>query len=83
MTDELLALCEYPIDDNSRKSLSMSRTFPSLARLGQSDLIIPLQESLTANIPPVSITNSDFNPFPVDAPTFTGVNDCLDFIITV
>ncbi|PBK93781.1 hypothetical protein ARMGADRAFT_1100399 [Armillaria gallica] len=78
MTDELLALCEYPIDDNPRKSLSMSRTFPSLARLGQSDLIIPLQESLTANIPPVSITNSDFNPFPIDAPTFTEFYDDIE-----
>ena len=73
MTEELLKLCNHPIDDD-RKTLSMKREFPTLASLGRSRLLIPLQESLTANLPPASSTteNSTHVPFPSAAPTFEG-----------
>ena len=73
MTEELLKLCNHPIDDD-RKTLSMKREFPMLASLGKSRLLIPLQESLTANLPPASSTteNSTHVPFPSAAPTFEG-----------
>ena len=73
MTEELLKLCNHPIDDD-RKTLSMKREFPTLALLGRSKLLIPLQESLTANLPPASTTteNSTHVPFPSAAPTFEG-----------
>ena len=75
MTEELLQLCNYPIDDD-RKTLSMNRIFPMLASLGRSRLLIPLQESLTANLPPASSTpeNTTHAPFPSAAPTFEGRN---------
>ena len=73
MTEELLKLCNHPIDDD-RRALSMKREFPTLASLGRSRLLIPLQESLTANLPPPSSTteNSTHAPFPSAAPTFEG-----------
>jgi serine/threonine-protein kinase ATR len=73
MTNELLALCDYPIDDDTSKTLTMTKHFPKLAALGRSPLIIPLQESLTASLPPTSSSESVHQPFPINAPTFEGL----------
>lgn len=72
MTNELLALCDHHIDDDGKKSLSMKKDFPRLLALGRSSLIIPLQESLTATLPPTSSTSfgSSHQPFPPNTPTF-------------
>lgn len=72
MTNELLALCDHPIKDE-RKALSMSKDFPRLSKLVSSRLIIPLQESLTANFPPTASADTVHQPFPVNAPTFQGM----------
>jgi serine/threonine-protein kinase ATR len=72
MTDELLALCDHHIDDDSSKTLTMSKDFPRLAALGHSQLIIPLQESLIASLPATSSSESIHHPFPPNAPTFDG-----------
>ncbi|KAF8138751.1 hypothetical protein EV363DRAFT_1394182 [Boletus edulis] len=81
MTEELLKLCNHPIDDD-RKTLSMKREFPMLASLGKSRLLIPLQESLTANLPPASSTteNSTHVPFPSAAPTFEDFSDDIEIM---
>jgi serine/threonine-protein kinase ATR len=79
MTNELLALCDHRIDED-RKQLSMNKDFPKLAALGKSDLIIPLQESLTANLPPTSALESIHQPFPPDAPTFGGLLTAFNFV---
>lgn len=71
MTNELLALCDHPVDDN-KSTLSMSKDFPRLNRLGCSELIIPLQESLTVTLPPPSSVESTHQPFPLNIPTFKG-----------
>ena len=73
MTNELLALCDYHVDDDKRV-LSMSKDFPRLKNLGHSELIIPLQESLTASLPPTSSSSSTHQPFPPNAPTFNGTS---------
>ncbi|KAJ3818475.1 hypothetical protein EV361DRAFT_810329 [Lentinula raphanica] len=73
MTTELLELCNFNIPNIERKKLTMTRDFPRLASLGKSDLIIPLQESLTASLPPISSSDSIHQPFPSDAPTFAGM----------
>ncbi|KAF7302261.1 hypothetical protein MIND_00793200 [Mycena indigotica] len=74
MTFELLNLCDYPIrDGDDGRTLSMRKTFPNLFKRGKSDLIIPLQESLTASLPPTSALASEHQPFPPDAPTFEGM----------
>lgn len=73
MTNELLALCDYHIADDSKKSLSMKKDFPGLQKLGRSPLIIPLQESLIASLPPSSSSSESIHqPFPPNAPTFAG-----------
>ncbi|KIJ69878.1 hypothetical protein HYDPIDRAFT_79167 [Hydnomerulius pinastri MD-312] len=82
MTDELLRLCNHPIDDD-RKALSMKREFPKLSALGRSRLLIPLQESLTANLPPASSSsseNSTHMPFPASAPTFEEFSDEIEIM---
>jgi len=71
MTKELLALCDRFVDEN-KTTLSMSKDFPRLNALGNSSLIIPLQESLTASLPPASSDESTHQPFPLDVPTFKG-----------
>ncbi|EGO27933.1 hypothetical protein SERLADRAFT_414152 [Serpula lacrymans var. lacrymans S7.9] len=80
MTDELLRLCNHHIDDD-RKTVSMKKEFPRLAALGRSPLLIPLQESLTANLPPTSSTShSTHNPFPPAAPTFDEFFDEIEIM---
>ena len=69
MTRELLALCDFPIRDD-RKTLNMQKNFPDLFKLTPSRVIIPLQESLIANFPPTSSSETTHQPFPIDAPTF-------------
>lgn len=72
MTNELLGLCDYPVKDDW-KTLNMQKQFPRLSKLAPSRIIIPLQESLTANFPPTSSSEATHQPFPIDAPTF----ECL------
>lgn len=78
MVNGLLALCDYPAPElprnagpDARTTLSMKRDIPQLAKLMPSPLIVPLQESLTATLPPTSSTiNSHHQPFPPNLPTF-------------
>ncbi|KAJ7799470.1 kinase-like domain-containing protein [Mycena leptocephala] len=69
MTNQLLNMCDHHVGEEV-KTLSMQKQFPALFKLGRSDLIIPLQESLTASLPPTSSLESDYQPFPPSAPTF-------------
>jgi len=71
MTKQLLALCDHFVDEN-KTTLSMGKDFPRLKAMGDSSLIIPLQESLTASLPPASSDESTHQPFPLDVPTFKG-----------
>jgi len=74
MAEQLLALCNKNVDDG-KTYLSMIKDFPHLHRLGRSNVIIPLQESLTANLPPPnSGDESAHQPFAQDTPTFHGIN---------
>ncbi|KAG6891315.1 hypothetical protein C0992_009196 [Termitomyces sp. T32_za158] len=78
MTNELLDLCDYPIDED-KKTLTM-KDFKRLAELGRSPLIIPLQESLTASLPPTSSAESNHQPFPPNAPTFAKFFDEIEIM---
>ncbi len=69
MAAELLNLCNGQLGDKS--SVNMSKDFPRLFKLAPSPLIIPLQQSLTATLPPLSSTQvKDHKPFPIELPTF-------------
>ncbi|KAG6812100.1 hypothetical protein H0H92_004400 [Tricholoma furcatifolium] len=80
MTDQLLNLCDHQIDDDSKKILTISKDFKRLAELGKSPLIIPLQESLTASLPPTSSAESAHQPFPPNAPTFERFFDEIEIM---
>jgi serine/threonine-protein kinase ATR len=71
MTNELLSLCDHHVDDD-KKVLHMRKDFPRLANIGRCDLIIPLQESLTASLPPASADQSTHQPFSPNLPMFNG-----------
>ena len=77
MVNGLLTLCDFPAPEpprnapEARATLSMKRDIPQLGKLMPSPLIVPLQESLTATLPPTSSTiNSHHHPFPSNLPTF-------------
>ncbi|THH16411.1 hypothetical protein EW146_g4222 [Bondarzewia mesenterica] len=75
MANELLAMCDHHFKDDG-KSYSMKKEFPRLAKLVPCNLIIPLQESLIATLPPTSSTvDSHYQPFPADPPTFHRFQD--------
>ncbi|KAF7294192.1 hypothetical protein HMN09_01147600 [Mycena chlorophos] len=81
MTYELLRLCDFPIKENDdTRYLSMQHKFPALFTRGKSDLIIPLQESLTASLPPTSALESTHQPFPLNAPTFEAFFDEIEIM---
>ncbi len=74
LTEELLAFCRA--DVREAKVLSMKQSYKSLWKLFKledpspaHDILIPLQESLTANMPPQSVADNAHQPFPTDAPT--------------
>ncbi|KAF9534591.1 hypothetical protein CPB83DRAFT_754578 [Crepidotus variabilis] len=77
MTQELLKLCDATIDE-TKYSLNMSKDFSSLKRLGKCDLIIPLQESLIASLPPTPQAEGTHYPFPLDTPTFQEFADEIE-----
>ncbi|KAI0307055.1 hypothetical protein B0F90DRAFT_1807754 [Multifurca ochricompacta] len=86
MVNGLLNLCDFPAPDlpknagpDARATLSMKRDIPQLAKLMPSPLIVPLQESLTATLPPTSSTvNSHHQPFPPNLPTFNSFSDDVE-----
>ncbi|KAL5508165.1 hypothetical protein ACEPAH_5783 [Sanghuangporus vaninii] len=80
LSTELLRLCERSIKDDSVKTISMSKTFPSLARLAPSPLIVPLQESMTVSLPATSSSQSAHQPFPLDVPTIAAFFDEIDIM---
>lgn len=75
LTDELMNLCNCrPIKEV--KVLHISKDFSPLKDMFNNggtarSILIPLQESLTANLPPSSASESSHKPFPIDAPSFT------------
>jgi hypothetical protein len=58
-------------EKDERKTLNI-REFSGLATLRNSQMIVPLQESLTASLPPASSSGLTHKPFPSNAPTFAG-----------
>ncbi|KAI9000757.1 hypothetical protein BD414DRAFT_405932 [Trametes punicea] len=73
MTADLLYLSK--LDASDRKPLNMSKVCGGLLKLMPSPVIIPLQESLTATVPPASASDAQHYPFPINAPTFIRIHD--------
>ncbi|KAG0703892.1 hypothetical protein DFH29DRAFT_981716 [Suillus ampliporus] len=81
MIDELLRLCNYPIGD--RKTLLMQKDFPNMRGMKDCNILIPLQSSLTVNLPPVSsMSHRDkrHNLFDPLSPTFAEFHDRIEIM---
>ncbi|KAF7432763.1 serine/threonine-protein kinase M1 [Pleurotus ostreatus] len=77
MIRELLRICQHPA--RSETKLSIARHFPALQTLTGCSLIIPLQQSLTASMPPPSAaTQVQHHPFPQNSPTFAEFQDDVE-----
>jgi hypothetical protein len=70
MTTELLALCDVEVA-GYQETINMPRNFPQLFPQCPSDLILPIQDSMTVTPPATSTLRDTHKPFPVNAPTFT------------
>ncbi|KZT05577.1 uncharacterized protein LAESUDRAFT_655532 [Laetiporus sulphureus 93-53] len=79
MSEELLVLTNRPVRDD-KKTMSMAKDAPALLRLAPSQLIIPIQESLIASLPPTSSSDANYQPFPINAPTFARFQDEIDIM---
>ncbi|KAI0720383.1 hypothetical protein C8T65DRAFT_736114 [Cerioporus squamosus] len=83
LTEELLTFCRAEVRD--AKVLSMKQSYKNLWKLFKAedpspahDILIPLQESLTANMPPQSVADNVHQPFPTDAPTILSFFDDVE-----
>lgn len=71
---KLLELCNAPVADKVDR-MSMSKAFPKLYGMTQVDLIVPIQSSLTASLPPRDVALNEHRPFPPNLPTFASWED--------
>ncbi|KAG1752448.1 uncharacterized protein EDB91DRAFT_1243215 [Suillus paluster] len=79
MIDELLRLCNCPSD----RKLSMRQDFPKLLGMKDCNILIPLQSSLTVNLPPVSSMNhrdKRHNIFDPSSPTFAEFHNEIEIM---
>ncbi|KAI0353102.1 hypothetical protein OH77DRAFT_1497585 [Trametes cingulata] len=75
-TADLLKLSNFTPSERERNStIRMTTIVKHLQDLMPSEVLIPLQESLTASVPPTSASDAHHNPFPVNAPTFARIHD--------
>lgn len=68
------------------KVLHMSKDFTALKNMSgertSKNILIPLQESLTANLPPLSASENAHQPFPLDPPSFECRHSCYSSLFT-
>ena len=80
VADQLVKLCNYtpkPMAKNGRmpKSFSLLQTFPELANMMPTRVMIPTQRSLTATLPPSGTNPTDHKPFPTRTATLFELRD--------
>ncbi|EFP86122.1 serine/threonine-protein kinase M1 [Puccinia graminis f. sp. tritici] len=71
---QLLRLCNFPIKNNA-KHLSLHDVFPALQQCTPCDLLIPVQHSLIASLPPNDVNFANHQPFPSDLPCISSFID--------
>ena len=81
MGDHLVKLCAFqpkaPTEPRQRqaKSFSLEKEFPGLCAMLPSQIMIPIQLSLTAALPPKDSNPTDHIPFPATTPSFYSFDD--------
>ena len=86
MGDHLVKLCAFqpkaPTEPRQRqaKSFSLEKEFPGLCAMLPSQIMIPIQLSLTAALPPKDSNPTDHTPFPAATPSFYGFVDDVQLL---
>ena len=89
MGDHLVKLCAFqpkaPTEPRQRqaKSFSLEKEFPGLCAMLPSQIMIPIQLSLTAALPPKDSNPTDHIPFPATTPSFYSFDDNVKAIAIV
>lgn len=88
VADQLVKLCNYmpkPMAKTGRppKSFSLLQTFPALASLMPTRVMIPTQKSLTATLPPAGTNPTDHKPFPARTATLFELRDAVTVLASL
>ncbi|MBW0473796.1 hypothetical protein O181_013511 [Austropuccinia psidii MF-1] len=79
---QLLKLCNFPIK-NPTKHLRLNEVFPTLQQCTPCDLIIPLQYSLVASLPPHDVNFATHQPFSSDLPCISSFADKITIMASL
>ncbi|KAJ1032614.1 hypothetical protein NDA16_000637 [Ustilago loliicola] len=78
LAKELLRLCDYNVGKNET-TLSMEKLFPGLLEVaGSSELLLPLQSSMTVLLPSNHLISEVHRPFPSNLPTIYSFEDQIE-----
>ena len=88
VADHLVKLCNYAPKTSSKsgrppKAFSLLQTFPDLASLMPTRIMIPVQRSLTATLPPSGTNPADHRPFPPSVPTLFELQDSVQVLASL
>lgn len=88
VADQLVKLCNYAPKTNQKtgrppKSFSLLQTFPDLAALMPTQVMIPIQKSLTATLPPAGTNPTDHRPFPTSIATLFELQDAVQVLASL
>lgn len=79
LASELLHLCNFPAAKPTT-SFTIEQHFPRLQGLAGCGLILPLQSSVTVNLPPSYQPKADHRPFPLDLPLIQGFESTIEIM---
>ena len=78
LAKELLRLCDYNVG-KSETVLSMEKLFPGLLEVANtSELLLPLQSSMTVLLPSNHLISNEHRPFPSNLPTIRTFEDTIE-----
>ncbi|CAO1622863.1 unnamed protein product [Sympodiomycopsis kandeliae] len=79
LAHHLLVLCEQNFG-KTVTTVTMESSFPELFALAKGDLILPLQSSVTVNLPANYEIKVDHSPFPADPPRLVGFESTIEIM---
>lgn len=79
---ELLDLCDAPVGKNVT-TLILPERFPKLNALAGCGLMLPLQSSVTVNLPPNHSPDSSHRPFPPNLPLIHSFEPTIDIMVSL
>ena len=88
VADQLVKLCNYAPKPSSKsnrmpKAFSLMQTFPDLASLMPTRVMIPVQKSLSATLPPAGTNPTDHRPFTQNTATLFELEDAVQVLASL